>query len=201
MASLARSAALPGGNALVEGPHFQKLVHQSCSLAHKILLAVPDAHKSCIHTETLELNSTDNAKLEIMAANIGILPAPVLRAVSENFTLNTCLTRMSEGLQLHRALLSAVSERLQSKNKVTELMADIRDLTIQINKPFPCALQMLQKNGVVPPSPTTVTLRLHGEYEVQVAAHLTLVQLQSFGRDAIRCLRNLDQEHEDEAES
>ena len=45
---------------------------------------------------------------------------------------------MSEGLQLHRALLSAVSERLQSKNKVTELMADIRDLTIQINKVGAC---------------------------------------------------------------
>ncbi|XP_062234477.1 colony stimulating factor 3 (granulocyte) a [Platichthys flesus] len=194
MATLARSAPLPGGSALVEGPQFQKLVQQSCSLAHKILLSVPDAHRSCIHTETLQLNSTDNAKLEIMAANIGILPSPVLRAVSENFTLNTCLTRMSEGLQLHRALLSAVSERLQSKNKVTELMADLRDLTIQINK-------MLQKNGAVQPSPTPVTLRLHGEYEVQVAAHLTLVQLQSFGRDAIRCLRNLDQSHEDEAES
>ncbi|XP_034426689.1 colony stimulating factor 3 (granulocyte) a isoform X2 [Hippoglossus hippoglossus] len=194
MATLARSAPLPAGSALVEGPQFQELLQRSRSLAHKILLSVPDAHRSCIHTETLQLDSTENAKLEIMAANIGILPAPVLRAVSENFTLNTCLTRMSEGLQLHRALLSAVSERLQSKNKVTELMADIRDLTIQINK-------MLQKEGAVQPSPTPVALRLHGEYEVQVAAHLTLVQLQSFGRDVTRCLRNLDQSNEEEAES
>ena len=68
-------------------------------------------------------------------------------------------------------------------------------------KPFPCALQMLQKDGGVQPTPTPVTLRLHGEYEVQVAAHLTLVQLQSFGRDAIRCLRSLDTSNEDETES
>lgn len=41
---------------------------------------------------------------------------------------------MSEGLQLHRALLSAVSPRLENKDKVTEILSDIRDLVIQINK-------------------------------------------------------------------
>lgn len=41
---------------------------------------------------------------------------------------------MSEGLQLHRALLSSVSPRLENKDKVTGLLADIRDLVIQINK-------------------------------------------------------------------
>nr|XP_019938526.1 PREDICTED: uncharacterized protein LOC109626803 isoform X1 [Paralichthys olivaceus] len=197
MATLARSAPLPTWSPLVEEPQFQELVHRSRSLAHKILLSVPDAHSSCIHTETLQLDSAENAKLEIMAANIGIPPAPVLRAVSENFTLRTCLTHMSEGFQLHRALLNAVSERLQNKNKVTELMADIRDLTIQINK----MQKMVQKEAVLQPLPTPMALRLHGEYEVQVAAHLTLVQLQSFGQDAIRCLRKLDQSNKEEMES
>lgn len=41
---------------------------------------------------------------------------------------------MYEGLQLHRALLNSVSPRLKNEGKVTELKADIKDLTIQINK-------------------------------------------------------------------
>lgn len=41
---------------------------------------------------------------------------------------------MSEGLHQFSALLSTISERLQNKNKVVELMSDIKDLTIQINK-------------------------------------------------------------------
>lgn len=46
----------------------------------------------------------------------------------------TSLRHMYEGLQLHRALLSSISPRLENKEKVTELLADIRDLVIQINK-------------------------------------------------------------------
>lgn len=45
---------------------------------------------------------------------------------------------MSEGLQLHRALLISVSPRLKNKDKVTELMADVKDLSIQINKVGEC---------------------------------------------------------------
>lgn len=128
---------------------------------------------------------------------------------------------MSEGLQLHRALLAAISPHLENKDKVTEVQADIRDLVIQIHKvgkyfsitlcdtwPFLrhlrdgvlFALQMMKMvlgEAVVQPTPTPVTLSLPGDYEVQVAAHLTLVQLQSFGQDMVRCLRSLDQSNED----
>lgn len=38
----------------------------------------------------------------------------------------------------------------------------------------------------------TVKLNLPGDYEVQVAAHLTLLQLQQFGQDVDRCLESLD---------
>ena len=41
---------------------------------------------------------------------------------------------MSEGLQLHRALLSSVSSQLENTDNVTEILADIRDLVNQINK-------------------------------------------------------------------
>ncbi|KAG7226365.1 hypothetical protein INR49_013776 [Caranx melampygus] len=94
------------------------------------------------------------------------------------------------------ALLGAVSERLENTDKVTVLMAEIRDLIIQINK----MLKMVQKDAVVQSTPTPVTLRLLGDYDVQVATHLTLVQLQAFGQDAVRCLRSLDQSNEEEPE-
>ncbi|XP_070708166.1 colony stimulating factor 3 (granulocyte) a [Pempheris klunzingeri] len=197
MATVARSAPLAERNALVEDPQSQEIVQRSRSLIRKILLSIPDTHESCINTETLQLNSSENAKLVIMASNIGIPTAPVLRAVSESFTLETSLKRMCEGLQLHRALLISVSPRLQNKNKVTELLADIRDLVIQINK----MLKIVQADAVVQPTPTPVALRLPGEYEVQVAAHLTLVQLQSFGQDVVRCLRSLEQSNEEETET
>lgn len=62
-------------------------------------------------------------------------------------------------------------------------------------------LKMLQTETVAQPTPTPVALRLPGEYEVQVAAHLTLVQLQSFGQDMVRHLRSIDQSNEEETES
>ncbi|XP_054455064.1 colony stimulating factor 3 (granulocyte) a [Anoplopoma fimbria] len=196
MATVARSAPLPERSALVEG-QFQDIVQRSRSLIQKILLSIPDTHKSCIHIETLQLNSSENAKLVFMASNIGIPSAPALRVVSENFTLETSLRHMSDGLQLHRALLSTVSLRLENKDKVMGLMADIKDLVIQINK----MLKLVQAGVVVQPSPTPMALHLPGEYEVQVAAHLTLVQLQSFGQDTVRCLRSLDRSNEEETES
>lgn len=59
-------------------------------------------------------------------------------------------------------------------------------------------LNMVQKEVVAQSTPTPVALRLLGDYEVQVAAHLTLVQLQAFGQDAVRCLRSMDQNNEEE---
>ncbi|KAF7657624.1 hypothetical protein LDENG_00024210 [Lucifuga dentata] len=201
MAAFARSAPLPelrtGSSALVEDSGFQKIVHISRSLIQKILLSIPDTHKSCVHTATLQLNSSENAKLEIMASNIGIPSAPVLKVISDNFTVETSLRKMSEGLQLHRSLLNSVLPRLDHKDKVTELLADIKDLVFQIHK----MLRKVQTEPTMQPTPASVDLHLPGEYEVQVAAHLTLVQLQSFGQDVARSLRSLDQSNEEETES
>ncbi|KAI4807415.1 hypothetical protein KUCAC02_027222 [Chaenocephalus aceratus] len=198
MATLGRSAPLqPEMGALVEGTQFQEIVLRSRSLIEKILLSIPDTHKECIHIETLKLNSSENANFVTMASTIGIPAAPVLKVVSENFSLETGLRRMSEGLQLHRALLRSVSPRLEQKDRVIGLQADIRDLVVQINK----MLKIAQAEAVVQPSPTPVALRLPGEYEVQVAAHLTLVQLQAFGQDTTRCLRGLDWSNDEETQS
>lgn len=45
---------------------------------HHLSISVPQA---------LQLNSSENAKLVIMASTIGIPSAPVLRVLSDNFTL------------------------------------------------------------------------------------------------------------------
>ncbi|XP_016889454.1 colony stimulating factor 3 (granulocyte) a isoform X2 [Cynoglossus semilaevis] len=202
MASIGRSAPLqqqtPKSSALVEDPDFQELVERSRSLALKILQSIPDTHKSCIHSQnTLQLNSPDNLRFEFMANSIGIPPTPVVTPVSENFSLNTSLKNMSEGLHQFSALLSTISERLQNKNKVVELMSDIKDLTIQINK----MQKMLHRDSVVQSTPAPVSLHIDGHYEVQLAAHLTLVKLQSFGQDIVRCLRSLDCSEDENTES
>nr|XP_040032984.1 colony stimulating factor 3 (granulocyte) a [Gasterosteus aculeatus aculeatus] len=199
MAAFARGAPLPESSAQVADQQFQGVVQRSRSLTQKILLSIPDAHESCVHAEALKLDSPQNAKLAVMASNIGIPSAPVLRVVSESFSLEAVLRNVSEGLQLHRALLRSVSPRLQNKDKVAALLADIKDLIIQINK----MVKMANGEAAVQPSPSPspVVLRLPGEYDVQVAAHLSLGQLQSFGRDVLRCLRSLDRSGEEEAES
>ncbi|XP_077958654.1 colony stimulating factor 3 (granulocyte) a [Gasterosteus aculeatus] len=197
MAAFARGAPLPESSAQVADQQFQGAVQRSRSLTQKILLSIPDAHESCVHAEALKLDSPQNAKLAVMASNIGIPSAPVLRVVSESFSLEDVLRNVSEGLQLHRALLRSVSPRLQNKDKVAALLADIKDLIIQINK----MVKMANGEAAVQPSPSPVVLRLPGEYDVQVAAHLSLGQLQSFGRDVLRCLRSLDRSGEEEAES
>lgn len=55
MATLARSAPLPGSGTPVEAPQFQDIVLSSRSLVQKILLSVPDTHKSCIHLEVRDV--------------------------------------------------------------------------------------------------------------------------------------------------
>ncbi|XP_068161351.1 colony stimulating factor 3 (granulocyte) a isoform X2 [Antennarius striatus] len=187
MASLARSAPVPQRSALVEDPEFVDIVQISNSLTTKILMSIPDAHDSSIRSKALQLNSPENSKFEQIALEIGIHSAPQLRAVSESFSLEACLRSMCEGLQLHQALLKSVTPRLQNGDKVKDLLPDIRDLVIQINK----MLKMVQGEALVQPTPTPMTLNLPGDYEVQIAAHLTLVQLQSFGQDMVRVLRNL----------
>lgn len=198
MATFAYSAPLlPDWSTLVESQQFQDVRLTSDGLTQKILFSIPDTHKSCIHTETLKLNSSENARYATMATTIGIRPAPVLSAVSENYTLETSLRHMSEGFQLHRALLSAVSPRLANEENVTTLMADIRDLVLWIDK----MLKMAQTDAGVQPSPTPVTLNLPGDFEVQVAAHMILVQLQAFGQDTVRCLRSLNRSKDEETQS
>lgn len=102
-------------------------------------------------------------------------------------------------------------------------MLDIRDLNTQIAKvkrlfymtvpnqnasyhilhsQLPDTFQMQKlTHDPAPPTSTPVELHLPGDYEVQVAVHLTLVQLQTFSQDLARCLRGLDRSADEEIES
>lgn len=56
---------------------------------------------------------------------------------------------------------------------------------------------MAGEETVVPP---VVSLNLPADYEVQVAAHLTLQQLQTFGRDVDHYLKSLDKTVDEETD-
>lgn len=190
----ARGAPLPEGSALVAEPQVQELVQRSLTLLEKIMQDIEVTHKSCVTVKGLtELNSPENAKLVNIASTIGIPSAPVL--MLNTVTLETCLKNISEGLQLHQALLSAISSHLEDRDKVDTLKADIKDLVLQIHK------MLKTVNGeAVQATPPAMPLNLSGGYEIQVATHLTLVQLQAFGRDVERYLRTLDQSSEEDTE-
>ncbi|KAL0984288.1 hypothetical protein UPYG_G00139510 [Umbra pygmaea] len=175
----------------VEDSEINVFIGNSQDLITKILDAIPETHKSSIYTETLILNSTnENRKLQYMATKLGIPSAPTLKALADNFTLETCLRRISEGLQLHQDLLRAVQPRLDNTGYLTALMMDVRDLRVQITK----MLRLIKVEGTVLPTETGLASRLTGDYEVQVATHLILVQLQSFGQDIVCSLSNIAQD-------
>lgn len=119
------------------------------------------------------------------------------------------MSRMLAGGQLYQGLLGVLSERVGG---LTELSADIRDLLTHVRKVTPtpvvtshlscavigsshlCVFQMKEAGGLVDDDPDQnpsldLGRRLHGNYEVQVAVHLTLTQLRSFCHDLIRSLR------------
>lgn len=171
----------------VEDPKFYDLGHRSQALIDKVILAIPETHKSCIHSETLQLNSNEHIKLQLMAAKIGITSAPILKAVSKDFPLDSCLRLMLEGLQLQQDRLQAVTQHVAKTDRVAEMQTDIRDLLIQIKK----MLKIVQGEAAVQPTSSNLVLNVNGEFEAQVAMHLTLVHLQDFGEHVVRSLRNI----------
>ncbi|XP_056144685.1 uncharacterized protein LOC130120092 [Lampris incognitus] len=162
-----------------------QMVQQSKTLVEKILRDLPVVHGATIHTVGLTFNSTSQpTNLQIMATSLGIPPAPVLKQLSERFTLEQCVSRLSVGVQLHHDLLGDLEGKVTG---LTDLKADLRDLLSQINK-----MQEQGRLGSVERYETTdLASRINGDYQLQVATHLTLIQLRSFCHDMVRSLRNL----------
>ncbi|XP_061701315.1 uncharacterized protein LOC133514061 isoform X2 [Syngnathoides biaculeatus] len=128
--------------------------------------------------------SQPTGDLQMMAAALRIPPAPVLKPLSEHFDTDTCLERTAEGVRMFQDLLEVLSERLGG---LDGLRADLRDLLAQIAK----VREAARPGGAEPGRDRRpgMAAQLHGDFEAQTAARLTLAQLRSFAHDVIRSLR------------
>ncbi|XP_068605531.1 uncharacterized protein [Brachionichthys hirsutus] len=196
-------------------PPFREAAESAKMLVEKILEDIVIVHAATVHTEGLTLKpSAPAATLQTMAASLGVPAAPVLKPLSEHFTLDACLSRMLAGSRLYQGLMGVLSGRLGG---LGDLQADLRDLQTSIDKVkkkklpglwrfalIGCSMltascvfqikQLAQTDGGGaaddgPYSGLDLASHLHGNYEVQVAAHLALVQLRSFCHDLVRGLR------------
>ncbi|XP_006638329.3 granulocyte colony-stimulating factor-like [Lepisosteus oculatus] len=167
---------------VMEDPEFQKVVSQSWSLVKKIQDDIPEV------TKALALPDYKDIDLQMMAAQLGIPSAPVLKALTTEFTLETSLTRMTEGLQMFQHLLTIVRDHSVAPEKLDILLADIRDLMTQNYKVS--QLAQLEIN-VVQYVDSGLAARLAGEFEKRVAAHIVLANLRAFAQDVHRSLRHM----------
>ncbi|XP_076023634.1 uncharacterized protein LOC143013831 [Genypterus blacodes] len=164
----------------------QQTVERAKTLVEKILREVPAVHRAAITMEGLTLDpSSHPTNLQMMVRSLGIPPAPILKPLSQHFTMEECVSRMSAGVRLHQELLGVLSSKVSA---VTDVRADLRDLNTHISK----IKELTQLGGVAEQyqSPDLAS-RLHGNYDIQVAAHVTLQQLRSFCHDLIRSLRHI----------
>ncbi|KAF7649149.1 hypothetical protein LDENG_00146180 [Lucifuga dentata] len=168
------------------GPAFQSATEHARILVEKILRDIPAMHRAAVNTEGLTLDpSSHPTNLEMMMTSLGIPAAPVLRPLSKHFTLNICVNRMSDGIRLHQELLGALHADV---SKLRDIQTDLRDLNTHISKIKELAQLGTSMEQYHSPD---LASRLHGNYEVQVAVHLTLQQLRSFCHDMIRSLRHI----------
>ncbi|XP_056627820.1 colony stimulating factor 3 (granulocyte) a [Triplophysa dalaica] len=157
------------------------LIVYAHSFISKILKEIPTAHASWIKSPSLKLGSS--VQLQYLKENL-IPPAPVLESISENFTLEICLDRMFKGLKLHVNLLTEISEvnKLKQTEQVAELQVDIGELLSLINEMQTEA--GFERSVEAPQHDHTEK----SPYITQVAAHLTLEQLQVFSCDVLRSI-------------
>nr|XP_023676572.1 granulocyte colony-stimulating factor isoform X2 [Paramormyrops kingsleyae] len=174
----------------MEGAGFKRALEHSQSLVNKILGDIPAAHKASVNSETLTLQPNSEPKnLDYMVTVLAIPSAPTLKAISADFTVEMCLDRMAEGLEMYQDLLKAVGDRASSPEKLRDLQADVKDLSAQIHKMH----QLAGMESTAQYKGSGLDSRLTGDYEVQVATHLTLAQLRDFTQDIFRSLRNMAQ--------
>uniref|UniRef100_A0A674DHG1 Uncharacterized LOC115170604 n=1 Tax=Salmo trutta TaxID=8032 RepID=A0A674DHG1_SALTR len=173
---------------LVQSAHIPEKSMDARSLVEKILCNIPVVHGSI----TTPLLQSSNMPYQSMVTSLGIPAAPELRTVCRplnqiDFTLEVCLSSMSAGLQLYQDVLCELKERMTT-DKVTGLLADIRDLLAQVNKmQEPGQMSSVSQYGA-----SGLASRLPGDYEVQVATHFTLLQLRDFTQNLKRSLRNVE---------
>ncbi|XP_041813569.1 uncharacterized protein LOC121621241 [Chelmon rostratus] len=169
-------------------PALREAAERAKTLVEKILRDIPTVYTATITTQGLTLDpSSQTTNLQMMVTSLGIPAAPVIKPPSERFTLDICVSRMLAGSRLYQGLLGVLSDKLSGPSGLSDLRADLRDLLTHINKMKEVA--QLRADVVEQNHGLDLASRLHGNYDVQVAAHLTLTQLRSFCHDLIRSLR------------
>uniref|UniRef100_A0A668RVV8 Uncharacterized protein n=1 Tax=Oreochromis aureus TaxID=47969 RepID=A0A668RVV8_OREAU len=164
---------------------FKEAVERVMRLVEKIRKDVRSVHDAYCPPQGLTLDpSSQTGQLEMMRITLGIPDTPVLKELSEQFT-DMCVSRMLAGGRLYQGLLVDLSGRLGG---LEALSAELRDLVTHINQMKDTAQLSSDSSDQ---SSLDLTLNLHGNYDVQVAAHLTLCQLLEFCHDLIRSLRNM----------
>ncbi|XP_034047284.1 colony stimulating factor 3 (granulocyte) a [Thalassophryne amazonica] len=163
---------------------FREAAERAKLLVEKILHDIPTAYRATVTMEGLTLDpSNQPANLQMMTTSLKIPAAPVLKPLSDSFTLDTCVKRMSAGSRLHHDLLGSLAGQL---NGLNDLRADLWDLLSQISN-------LKQLADLSDPTEhyqrPDLTSTLQSDYDVQMAAHLILKQLRSFCHDLIRSLR------------
>ncbi|XP_058650147.1 colony stimulating factor 3 (granulocyte) a [Onychostoma macrolepis] len=162
-------------------------IEKAHSLIKKILQDIPTTHAAWINNKSLILgDSKTRLELEFLKKDMNIPYAPVLQNISEISSMKTCLANITKGLQLHLNLLKAISKAttLAQTDEVKDLQAEIQELwdLIEENQASDEQSQTLEHD---------LAKHLTSEYMTQVAAHLTLQQLQDFSRDILRIILSM----------
>ncbi|KAM4534677.1 uncharacterized protein V3H82_024599 [Fundulus diaphanus] len=183
LASSVRSA--PVGSLSSLPPAFRETAVEAKTLGEKILKDIPAAHGATVNVFSLD-SSSQTSNLQMMAASMGIPSSPVLKALSEHFTLDMCVSRMLAGVQMYQNLLEVLSSRVKG---LEDLKVDLRDLLNHVDK-----LKEVAQLGsdVSDQNPVSdLASHLQDNYSIQVAVHVTLTQLRSFCHDLNRTFRVL----------
>ncbi|XP_029364727.1 colony stimulating factor 3 (granulocyte) b [Echeneis naucrates] len=167
-------------------PAFGEAAERAKVLLEKILKDLPAVHAITVNAEGLTFDpSAHTTNLQMMVRSLGIPASPVIKPLSERFTLDMCVSRMMAGCRLYQELLGVLSKRLSG---LQDLRVDLRDLLTHITKMKEVA-RLGGDSSDQDPDLDLLLSCLHGNYDVQVAVHLTLTQLRSFCHDLIRSLR------------
>ncbi|XP_043109183.1 colony stimulating factor 3 (granulocyte) a [Puntigrus tetrazona] len=170
-------------------------IEQAHSLINKILQDIPTTHAAWINSKSMTLgDSKTMLELQFLKKDMNIPSAPVLQNISTISTLELCLANIMKGLQLHLILLTEIgkADTLDPTDHVKSLEAKIEELLhlieeLQSQAGFNSTKQASDEHTTVHGLAKNLTTK----YKTQVAAHLTLQQLQDFSCDILRSILSM----------
>uniref|UniRef100_A0A8C2BK98 Colony stimulating factor 3 (granulocyte) a n=1 Tax=Cyprinus carpio TaxID=7962 RepID=A0A8C2BK98_CYPCA len=166
-------------------------IEQAHSLINKILQDIPTTHAAWIKSKVSIFQDCKHNRY------LGTY-CPLYseeQSISMGFS-ETCLANITKGLQLHFNLLKEISNAttLAQTDQVKDLQAEIHELLLLIEElqnqaGFDPSKQASDEQSQTPEH--DLAKHLTNEYLTQVAAHLTLQQLQDFSCDILRSIHSM----------